>query len=310
MDLICRAGRRSDFPEIIALLERCFDEAAPGFFAAQTEHDSTFRLRHARVAVVGGRIAGYVRIFARRMGVASLAVEAGGIGSVATRPDLQGRGIATALLADAVARMRDERMDVSFLFTGIPGFYERLGYRIVRQPEISVPRAAVRLDARSQYAVRASTTSDLSRALAIYRVATGDATGAIIRTPRTWTDAQQWLDERPALVATRGGVVVAYIRSRCRDFGHQILEAECVRDHADALPALLAAVAQTTCACDALLATVPTTHQFAALLRRLPEARETTDVRHPMMLRLLTDDPAITTAFAGAPLYFWNSDRI
>ncbi|MBF6599693.1 MAG: GNAT family N-acetyltransferase [Dehalococcoidia bacterium] len=310
MDLICRAARRSDFAEIITLLERCFDEAAPGFFAAQTGHDSTFRLRHARVAVIDGRIAGYVRIFARRMVVAGLAVVAGGIGSVATRPDLQGRGIATALLEDAVARMRQERMEVSFLFTGIPAFYERLGYQILRQPEITLPRATARSGGASLYAVRPAAAGDLPRLLAIYRMATGDATGAIIRTPRGWTDAQHWLDERPALVATRGGVVVAYIRSRCRDFGHQILEAECAPDHADALSALVRAVAQETCSCDALVASVPTTHRLASLLRRLPEARETTDVRHPMMLRLLIDDPDITTAFARATIYFWNSDRI
>src|SRR5439155_25069604 len=72
-----RAARRAELPEICELLALAFDEAAPGMFVAQTQCDSTFRLRHARVAVSVGRVVGYVRIFARTMLVRGTPVAAG-----------------------------------------------------------------------------------------------------------------------------------------------------------------------------------------------------------------------------------------
>ena len=312
MDLQIRAARNADFPEIIKLLQLCFDEAAPGFFAAQTEHDSTFRLRHARVAVLDGRVAGYVRIFARRMRVAGAVVRVGGIGSVATHPDAQHRGIATALLEDAIAQMQRGQMAVSFLFTGIPGFYERLGYRIARQPVITVARQALRELASSSVETRRfDPGADLRSVLAIHRQATAEANGAIFRTRRTWSDALYWLEGHECRVAIdAGGGIAGYVRARCRPYGHQILEAECREGDVLALPALLRDLSARACACDVVVASVPGSHPVAALLRAMPGARETTDVQHPMMVRMLSDDPRVAAAFDHEEMYFWNSDRI
>lgn len=312
MDLRLRAARTVDFPEIIGLLQLCFDEAAPGFFAAQTEHDSTFRLRHARVAQIDGRVAGYVRIFARRMRAANDIIAAGGIGSVATHPDAQHRGVATALLEDAIAQMQRERMAVSFLFTGIPGFYERVGYRIVSQPEITVARRQLGTLPSAGYTIRPlDREPDLPAALAIYRRATAHATGAVVRTTRTWMDALHWLEGHACRVAVdTEGRIAGYIRARCRPFGHQILEAECRAGDALALPALLRDMSTEPCACEAVVASVSSAHPLATLLRRLPGAHETTDVQHPMMVRVLSDDRRIAAAFGDDEMYFWNSDRI
>jgi predicted N-acetyltransferase YhbS len=314
MNISCRAARKSDFAAIADILERCFDSVAPGFFRAQTEHDSTFRLRHARVAVLGGRPIGYVRIFARTMLVRGRALPAGGIGSVATHPGAQHRGVATALLRDAIAQMRGEGMALSFLFTGIPGFYERLGYRVVRQPQITLPRpsiAAAAAPAARTVRVRTMVLDrDLAALLRLHEAATADATGAVLRTARTWLDATQWLGERPGPVAhDAGGRIAAYMRSRCRDYGHEVLEAECAAGaESSLLPLLAAAVAD--CDCAGIVAWLATTHSLAAQLRALKGASETTEVLHPMMVRALTDDAALDDAFDAEPLRFWNCDRI
>jgi len=115
-----RAVRRDELPAVYDLLEQAFPEATRSLFVEQTERDSTFRLRHGRVAIIDGEIAGYVRIFARTMLVRGVPAAAGGIGSVATRSDARDGGIATALMLDAIEQMRREGMVVSFLFTGIP----------------------------------------------------------------------------------------------------------------------------------------------------------------------------------------------
>ena len=244
-------------------------------------------------------------------------IGAGGIGSVATHPNAQHRGIATALLEDAIGQMRREGMGVSFLFTGIPGFYERVGYRTVLQPEITVTRAAARgivTPSSSQTPVRVRRLDiavDLPATLRIYTNATASACGAIVRTRRTWTDALHWLDESNSWIALDdGGRAIAYVRSRCRPFAHQILEAESAPDGRDAFGPLLAAIGANPCACESLVASVSATHPLARLLRTIPGARETTAVEHPMMLRMLSDEPAVASAFEGQPMYFWNSDRI
>jgi predicted N-acetyltransferase YhbS len=294
VSLTLRAARRRELPEIYDLLERCFPEASREHFVQQTEHDSTFRFRHARVAEAGGRIVGYVRIFSRTMLVRGAPVAARGIGSVATLPDARRSGVATALLRDAIDRMRREETALSFLFTGIPGFYERLGYRTVREHWVEADGAdAAAIPLPSLYRVRPITDGDVSRMLAIYRGATAGTTGAIARTRRSWRDAASWLGEVQAdgFVAERDGVIVAYLRSRCRTYGHQILEAEHLHRHEGAISSLLAAAGALAAAHgEPLVTSVPAGHALGMALRTLPSSTVTTDVLYPMMMRIIDLD--------------------
>ena len=309
-----RAARRDELPAVYDLLDQAFAEAPRSLFVAQTEHDSTFRLRHARVAVTDGRIAGYVRIFARTMLIRGVPVAAGGIGSVATHPGARHDGIATALLQDAIEQMQRETMAVSFLFTGIPGFYERLGYRIVREPYFEADASeAAATPTNSLYSLRSIEDADVRRLVAIHRTATARTTGATLRSARTWRDAQHWLTEDDAgcFVAERNGVPVAYIRSRCREYGHQILEAECVPRHEGAIATLVAAVGRRALTHnERIVALAPDTHPLATAFRTLPSTTETADVRFPMLMRSLSSDPAIDDAISHDEIRLWNSDRI
>ncbi len=314
MTISIRAVRRPELPEVFDLLADAFPEASRSLFVRQTEDDSTFRLRHGRVAMLDEHIAGYVRIFARTMLVKGVPLAAGGIGSVATHPDARGSGVATALLRDAIAQMQEQGMRVSFLFTGIMPFYERLGFRAVRQPSFGVePAEAAVLAPSSVYDVRCATPRDVPLLLAIHERAIASRTGALVRTPRTWSDAVHWLEEDAGgqFVAEHAGAPIAYLRSRCRERGHQILEAECLPGHEDAVDSLLAAVARRAVLHnEGLYALVPDDHQLAASLRLLPSTRESAFPSHPMMVRTLADDPALDAAFESEPMHFWNSDRI
>lgn len=309
-----RAVRRRELPEVYDLLALAFPEARRETFVAQMERDSTFRLRHGRAALEGGRCVGYVRIFARTMLVRGEPVAAGGIGSVATHPDARGSGIATALLQDAIAQMRREGMAVSFLFTGIPAFYERLGYRIVRQPHFEADAREMHLGVGGRdYRVRLMDLSrDVPSMLAVRRRATAGATGAIVRTQRMWLDAQFWLEDREkSFVAHDRGKVVAYLRSHCRSYGHRILEAECLPGREGAVSELLEAMMNGECDCgDRVNGGAPDRSALSAYLRTLPSTRETWEYQYPMMVLNLNGDPAIDTAFDEEPLHFWNADRI
>lgn len=306
-----RAARRADLPAVYDLLAVCFPEARRSLFIEQTESDAMFRLRHARVALIEGRIAGYARIFERRMLVRGVPVAAGGLGSVATRPDARGRGIATALVRDAIEEMRRFGFAISFLSAGIPRFYERLGYRIVRLPQVDVdPAEAARLPAPSLYTVRPMTDGDAARLLAIHRRASAGATGVVVRTRRSWRDAAGWLGEAPGdgFVAEHNGVPVAYLRSRCRTFGHQVLEAEHQRGHEAAIASLLAAAGERAAShVERLVATAPEGHALSTLLRTLPSGR-VTGAPYPLMMRVVSLDalldgllPYLRTRAAGHP---------
>ncbi len=287
-----RAARRRDLPAVYDVLERAFTDAPVSLFIAQTEGDSTLRMRHARIAVAGARVLAHVRIFARQMLVRGVPVAAGGVGSVASHPDARGAGLPTAVLRDAIDVMREDGAAVSFLFTGIPAFYERVGFRIAREPSFeAVARAVAALPHDGGYELRAIGPSDTAALLALYRRASAGATGAITRTARTWRDAQSWLAEDAAacLVAEWHGRIAAYIRARDREYGYQALEAEHAPGHAAAIAPLLAAVGARALALGKRVVTVaPADHALAIALRSLPSTRETDDVRYPMMMRIIS----------------------
>lgn len=296
MSIIVRGARRADLPGIYRLLGVAFDDAPLRLFIDQTEGDSTLRWRHVRIAVDrDGRVLAHTRIFPRTMLVRGVPVAAGGIGSVASLPEVRGDGLASAVVEDAVAQMRREGMGIGYLFTGIPAFYERGGWRTVKQTQIDVDaREAAAIAIDRAYRSRRATDRDLPSLLAIYRSASAATTGAIARTSRIWQDAQAWLGEDAAgcLVAEQRGRVVAYIRARVRAFGYQILEAEHVPGHDAAVAGLIAAVGRRAAfRRQRLTALAPQDSTLAALLRALPSARETADVTHPMMMRITALHP-------------------
>jgi predicted N-acetyltransferase YhbS len=296
MTLRIRAARPDDLPGIYHVLGAAFD-APLELFVAQTERDSTFRWRHTRVAELNGRIVAHVRIFDRVMLVRGVPVRAGGIGSVATLPGYEGSGYASALLHDAMHEMHRLGMAVGFLYTGIPEFYERLGWRVVLQPAFhaSVSEAAALADA-ALHGIRAVTDADIPPLVRLHRTAIAATTGAVARTPRAWRDQETWLGLDPAgtLVAEHAGRIVAYVRSARRGYGYTILEAEHAHGHEPAVPALVAEAARVAGrSSTALNALIPDDHALATTLRSLPSttwSTARTHVPHPMMMRIISLD--------------------
>lgn len=297
MTTTIRAARRRDLPAIYSVLAAAFSDAPIELFIEQTEGDSTLRLRHMRIAEVNGRLSAHVRIFARTMLVRGASVAAGGIGSVASMPDARGLGLPSALLADAQDVMRRDGMPIGFLFTGIPAFYERLGWRVVQQHRYHAdPASVAAADVSAGYAVRRIVDRDVPSLLRIYRRATAGRTGAIVRSVRTWRDAQRWLGEDSAgcLIAERESVAVAYVRGRIRPDDYQVLEGAHAAGHAPALASLLAAVGRRAVPLRRpLTAIAPPGHTIATLLRAAPSTVETMDVPHPMMMRIVALQPLL-----------------
>jgi predicted N-acetyltransferase YhbS len=298
-----RAARPADMPAAYELLSLCFPDARPDLFRRQTEHDSTFRWRHSRVVEVDGAVVGYLRIFDRRMWLRDARLRAAGIGSVATHPDYRRRGLATALLRDTLALLHREGYHLSFLGSEVAAaFYERLGWRIVRQPSHGAPAAeAARLSGgqaplpeRPGLTIRPFAPSDLTVVARIHARATRGRTAAVARSLRYWTDHMSWIDDDAGgfLVAASGRRgLSAFVRSRSERWAStlMLLDAHCRQGAEGDLAPLLGALGRYAVSqgLKGIQASLPEGHPLADAFARLPSAGMTTEVRFPRMMRVV-----------------------
>jgi putative acetyltransferase len=100
------------------------------------EHIGEFRLTER-----DGRVVGAVRIAPHWLRIGKAKVLKGDVGEVSVLPEMQGQGLGSAIMTDAVEWMKQERFDLSRL-GGLVKFYSRFGYRrfLRRYVEISVGR--------------------------------------------------------------------------------------------------------------------------------------------------------------------------
>lgn len=300
-----RSVRRSEFPAIFDLLDLCFTTTDRTLFERQTLNDSTFRLADGVVAESpDGKPVSFVRIFRRRMLLRGIAVEAGGIGSVATHPGWRQRSLANHVLQECIRRMESRKVALSFLYTGIVEFYERLGWRVVSVPLITVlAEDAAGLPA-GPYEVRGFAPPDLPALRRIHNADIRGRTGAIVRSSRYWKDHMTWSDDAPEgfLVACRGSQPVAYLRSHGRvPVIQYVLEACAQPGENAALAALLGELGRRGQAASYKLVggILPEDSTVAAAMAGLGSQRRLYDVRVPDMMRLVSARAALTPLLAS-----------
>jgi predicted N-acetyltransferase YhbS len=309
-----RPARRKDLPAVYDLLGISFTTPRE-YFVNQAEHDATYRFRQTRIVEIDGRIVSHVRIFHRQMLVRGVALPVGGVGSVATHPDYRRHGFATALLQDAIERMEGAGYALSFLWTGLAPFYERLGWRVVPQPIYTAkPEEAARLSTASTVSVRPLTSADLPAVARIYRRAAEGSTGAIVRTLRYWRDHMTWVDDDPEgfLVAERRGQVVAYVRSKAEVGNHlRLLEGEALPGAESALKTLVAGLGRLVVRrrLTSVLGIIPPGHPLSQVLESLPSTYVATNTALPTMVRPISEEGEDVFS-AGEPFRFWHSDLI
>lgn len=86
-----------------------------------------FRTEHVRIALDRTAPAGALRLNLETVRIGEARLRMGGLGWVSTAPRYRGKGVARALIVDALKYLATQRCHVSMLF-GIPNFYHRFGF--------------------------------------------------------------------------------------------------------------------------------------------------------------------------------------
>lgn len=162
--------------------------SAGDFFLRYVERDPTFAPHNVVVAERAGRLVGCVQTFPRalraRAGCAAdgplVAVPVGGIGSVFTRPEARGGGVASAMLERALAEMRARGLELSVLFASRHAFYGRLGWHLVPRPRALWLRGDD-IAAPTRPADRFDPARDLADAFALHEAHSGALAGTWLR---------------------------------------------------------------------------------------------------------------------------------
>jgi GNAT superfamily N-acetyltransferase len=198
------------------------------FFRRYAEQDPTFADRNVWIAEVAGRMVATAQIFPRRLRIAGTEVPTGGIGSVFTRDEARGTGVASSLLLRCQDDLRERGMPLSLLFASRHGFYERLGWRLwarsrglwLRPPAAPPPDPRWRLEAFDP-------ARDLEDAYALHAAYGASRPGTVVR-DASFFRAQLAYAGNPGedfvLARDGDGALVAYARGAVLDGVYLVTE--------------------------------------------------------------------------------------
>lgn len=300
----------------LELMQAAFGERE--LFDRYLAHDPGLDYDDTLVIFDGPRLAAGLQIFTRTVHLRGEEVVIGGLGSVATHPDYERRGLGTRNLRRVIAELERRRVFASLLYSTREGFYGRLGWAVVPSPYwVWHPPEDPSSAGAELRPVRAQ---DLPAVRTIYEGRVLDL--HTVRDDAYWAGQLRCAGEpdEDFRVAVRDGEVVAYARGLERQGVVQVMELG-ERDRDDALPALLGALARGLPSGRPLFVPDDGTGALEARLRA--SARRLDRVHFPdAMWRLFDvataqrlaggeDDPdALVQELFGAPgALFWLSDR-
>jgi predicted N-acetyltransferase YhbS len=162
-----------------------------------------YRPEQLRGAFLEGEQLGSYLIQERMLRMGEARLPTGCIGSVVTYPAHRNRGVASALMRDAMNYAFAHRHAL-LLLDGIPKFYHRYGYSDMFDQSVQdIDRAAVLAQPPSTHTVRTATQDDAESVLALYDRHCGPYTGSFTRTVEQQTHRlQHRLPDNPLWVAT------------------------------------------------------------------------------------------------------------
>jgi GNAT superfamily N-acetyltransferase len=137
---------------------------------------------HTRVALAAGELVGALRLLPLTLRIGRARLGAVGVGWVSTPPARRNRGVASALMRDALDYTRDRGAPFSLLY-GVPDLYHRFGY-VTMLPEYSVvvESAAVPGSYPGFVLMRPVTRDDIPELMGIHQAHEAGVSCSIVRT--------------------------------------------------------------------------------------------------------------------------------
>ena len=168
------------------------------------------------MAVAGAELVGALRITTDTLRIGEARLKMGGIGWLTTTERFRRKGIASLLMADALAYMQEHSYHVSMLF-GIPNFYEKFGYATsLLEHSILVDTAESR-SFQNPFKVRAARPTDIPVLQRIHNACDAETACSMLRSSahlkNRWTRFADW-----RLLIDDQGKAVAYFYPRI-EFG-------------------------------------------------------------------------------------------
>jgi predicted N-acetyltransferase YhbS len=207
-EISLRTMRADERDAYLDLVEAAFDHRE--IFERYLDADALLGPNDTWLALDGARPVASVQIFDKPIRLRGEVVTIGGIGSVATHPDYERRGIATRLLRLAIDDMGARGHALSLLFTGRTSFYERLDWAHIPRPTWTLTRSGTATAETSRPFQR----DDLARIEQIYADYNAASDSSVVRDRRYWNSQLGYAGEpdEQFRVVERDGSIVAYAR--------------------------------------------------------------------------------------------------
>lgn len=202
---VVRALRLDEAEANLRLLCAAFglpeDAARPIFY-----QDPFFDLSHKRgLFLPDGRLASCLTIIPAQIRIGNAIVPLGGVAGVATPPQFQRQGCASALLRATVSDLADTLgCPVSALFAAAPAFYRRFGWEIASRSVCWAASPGCLTDCSEADRVHSVPPQDWTAVHKLHGELTAGHTGAFVRDARRWQVIQSPVPDSLAVVCEGG----------------------------------------------------------------------------------------------------------
>ncbi|MDP6184256.1 MAG: GNAT family N-acetyltransferase, partial [Gammaproteobacteria bacterium] len=115
------------FEQALALLQRVYG-GSQSYYRVVRELDPLLERRDSLVAVVGGRVAGYLQVLPREMRVGRSILRVAGLACLAVDPAERGKGHGRALIQSALRRIASDGYHLSAVFAESDDPYGEFGF--------------------------------------------------------------------------------------------------------------------------------------------------------------------------------------
>ena len=126
-EITVRPATTADLDRIAHIRAMAF-EGDQASIRAGLDDNPRYNHSHYVLAEMDGRPVGTAAAFPTQMWISGVPIQMGAVADVATLPDYQNRGVATAMMERLLKNLAGDGVAISVLFPGVQGLYRRLGY--------------------------------------------------------------------------------------------------------------------------------------------------------------------------------------